>query len=192
MEYAGATWTTYGALEHELNHSYFARCITPSGGDSGWIDEAIATWGDWDHFSMNVPPSPDYQLANRSPYHRTTHSYSYEHGADFIAYLDHRCQHVGGMFGILNRYLDLKRYKSVTSRDFQALVEDTAGESFEREFATFIYSRSERRIFDRMKDIMAGRGFPRTRSTAPTRGRRTNFHGVSNRSMASELFPDGD
>ena len=46
MEYAGAAATHIGALRHELDHSNFARSIMPANGNAGWIDEALATWGD--------------------------------------------------------------------------------------------------------------------------------------------------
>ena len=44
MEYAGATWTTMGALRHELAHSYIGRWVAPAGGDASWFDEAAVSW----------------------------------------------------------------------------------------------------------------------------------------------------
>jgi hypothetical protein len=46
MEYCGATMTDPGALGHELTHSWFARGVMPANGNTGWIDEAVASWRD--------------------------------------------------------------------------------------------------------------------------------------------------
>ena len=79
MEYAGAATTTFGALRHELNHSYFARSVIPANGDAGWIDEAIAIW--WDHRDRPsaTKPEPGANMGRRSHYIRTTSDAVYNH-----------------------------------------------------------------------------------------------------------------
>jgi len=174
MEYSGATWTGIGPLEHELNHSYFARNIVPADGDSGWIDEAIASWGDRGNFSSVDPPTRTDNMGNRSPYRRRTHYSAYTQGRDFLAYLDFRCRSVGGMTAVLNEYIALKGRKSITSAKFQKLVEDKAGESFETEFDTFVY----------------GRGAAPAKAEVDFEEDADHPHGVPNADMANEFFPD--
>ena len=48
MEYSGATMTSLRALGHEITHFWFARSLMPSRANSGWVDEAIASWRDND------------------------------------------------------------------------------------------------------------------------------------------------
>lgn len=44
MEYDGATTTAFGALRHELFHSYFGRGLKPASQNGGWWDEAFTVY----------------------------------------------------------------------------------------------------------------------------------------------------
>ena len=71
MEYCGATMTVLGALEHEITHSWFARGVMPGNGNSGWIDEAIASWRDAGYRSLEPNPRrAPVNLAAFPPYRR--------------------------------------------------------------------------------------------------------------------------
>ena len=70
MEYAGATATYLPSLRHELDHCYFARCVAPCRGDCGWIDEAIAYWGDAGYPASDRLPTTGSEMGNRSQYER--------------------------------------------------------------------------------------------------------------------------
>ena len=89
MEYAGAAATHIGALRHELDHSNFARSIMPANGNAGWIDEAIATWGDSGYLPSEKEPENGVNMGARSPYDRTTSRASYRVGSRFLAHPDH-------------------------------------------------------------------------------------------------------
>lgn len=140
MEYAGATVTRIGSIRHELDHSFFARCVTPSNGDAGWIDEAIASWGDEGYKTRLERPARGANMARRSPYERTTSPYAYTIGRDVIAHLDHICASQGGMRAFLAGYFEAKRWSTVDAAEFQRLVEEFHGQSLEVFFEEFVYN----------------------------------------------------
>lgn len=148
MEYAGATATHFGALRHELDHSYFARSIMPADGNAGWIDEAIATWGDEGYYSRKKKPKSGVNMGARSPYVRTTSRASYRLGSQLLAHLDHvlreRRGPKRGLKPFLREYAGKKRHESVTAREFQELLEDYHGESLQELFDAYVYSQGPR------------------------------------------------
>lgn len=138
MEYAGATATRLGSLRHELDHSYFARSITPANGDAGWMDEAIASWGDASYPRSAIPPSRTSNMGRRSPYIRTTSRDAYTVGRDFLAHLDHVLRDEGGLKRMLADFAVDKRHSTVSSKEFQSQVELFHGVSLESLFNTYI------------------------------------------------------
>ena len=139
MEYAGATATGLKSLRHELNHSYFARSIIPANGDAGWIDEAIACWGDIGYLRSRHPPVRGANMGRRSEYMRTTSDEAYSVGRDFLAHLDYVLRERGGLKPFLLSYATRKRHQSVTTEEFQELVEDYYGASLEQLFTAYVY-----------------------------------------------------
>jgi hypothetical protein len=139
MEYAGATTTDLGSLRHELDHSYFARSITPANGDAGWIDEAIASWGDAGYPRSVAPPGGGANMGARSPYIRETHTSAYTLGRDFLKHLDHLLRDVGGLKRFLATYAERKRHSSVTAVEFQRLVEGFLGSPLGELFDRHVY-----------------------------------------------------
>jgi len=140
MEYAGATSTNLKSLRHELNHSYFARSIVPANGDAGWIDEAIACWGDIGYLRSKYPPVQGANMGRRSQYMRTTSNKAYTVGRDFLAHLDYVLRERGGLKPFLRKYAKHKRHQSVTTEEFQELVEEFYGASLEQLFKDYVYS----------------------------------------------------
>jgi len=140
MEYAGAMVSRIGSIRHELNHSYFARCVTPANGDAGWMDEAIASWGDNNFESSAELPIIGANMARRSPYERTTSPHAYTVGRDVIAHLDHLCASRGGMRAFLKEYFASKLWTTVDAAEFQAMVEDFHGDSLNGLFDEFVYN----------------------------------------------------
>ena len=140
MEYAGATATRFGSLQHELNHSYFARSITPANGDAGWMDEAIASWGDAGYPRKRYLPKRA-NMGRRSAYLKTTSIDAYTKGRDFLAYLDYVLGTRGGLKPFLKDYAKQKRHQSITAVEFQKLVEKFHGASLQDLFETYIYSQ---------------------------------------------------
>ena len=141
MEYAGATATRLGSLRHELNHSYFARSITPANGDAGWVDEAIASWGDADYPRLEVLSDWRANMGRRSAYMRTTSVEAYTLGRDFLAHLDFVLRTHGGLKPFLKKYAEQKRRQSITAVEFQELVEDFHGASLQKLFQAHVYSQ---------------------------------------------------
>ena len=127
MEYAGATDTDLEFLYHELNHSYFARCISPADGNSGWMDEAIAVWCDpTRHFfdkTRTQPPAVRSNMGARSRFTRgTSGDAAGRAGAEVMGYLDHLLRDQGGLRPQLRRYYEQRQRRCTTSDDFEALL----------------------------------------------------------------------
>ena len=140
MEYAGATATGLKSLRHELNHSYFARSIMPANGDAGWIDEAIASWGDIGYLRSKYPPEWGANMGRRSEYVRTTNDDAYTVGRDFLAHLDYLLRERGGLKPFLATYAKKKRHQAISTPEFQELVEDFYGKSLQELFEFFVFS----------------------------------------------------
>lgn len=139
MEYAGAAESSHGAYEHELVHNFFGRSVFPVNGDAGWIDEAIASWNDFQRSIRNkdndlctelghssfdscvVDPQfvrhyqrklKNKQLVSFNKFKRNTNRHSYVQGRYFLTYLDHlvRSQSKGKIN--LNKFLKFYHEKN--------------------------------------------------------------------------------
>ncbi len=117
MEHAGATMTSFAALDHEMLHSYFAKGVVPANGNAGWIDEAIASWRDYGYFRSPTPGIPA-NLAGRSIYARNTNSQAYKHGREFLGHLDYLMQDMGGLKAFLRGYFQAYKYTVITTDHF--------------------------------------------------------------------------
>lgn len=146
MEHSGATQTSYGALDHEMIHSYFAKGIYPAKGDDGWIDEAIASWRDYGYQRL---PSIDFDGSNigrQSVYKRNTDDRSYKLGRAFMAYLDYRLQDSGGLKAFLRGYFAAYKHTVVTTEHFKNNLEFFSGLDLTDEFDTYIYGEGTTEI----------------------------------------------
>ena len=143
MEYAGATSSTFNDLRHELYHSYFGRNIMPVNGDAGWIDEAIATWGEEPcRDPRESEPRPGANMGRRSKYMRTTSREAYGIGFQFLTHLDYVLRERGGLNSFLKEFAKQKRHQSITAVEFQELVEHYYGASLQQLFEACVYSES--------------------------------------------------
>ncbi len=120
MEYCGATMTSLRALSHEITHFWFARSVMPSKGNSGWVDEAIASWRDNDYpRSRRVPDRSAINLGGFSQYRRSTTRAAYNQGADFMSELDYIfSQESGPGLKPVLRQLFSEKANSVFTMDF--------------------------------------------------------------------------
>ncbi|MCT4643240.1 MAG: hypothetical protein N4A33_13195 [Bacteriovoracaceae bacterium] len=143
MEYNGATVTSYISLGHELQHSYFAKGMIPANGNSGWMDEAIASWRDKGHKSSSHVGFNHFNLGNHNIYTRKTDSNSYEKGRAFMAYLDHKLKKMGkaGLKAFLRMYFQKRKYTTVTTKDFIKDLKEYAGESFQKDFDKYVFGK---------------------------------------------------
>lgn len=139
MEHSGATITSESALGHELTHSYFARGVMPVDGNSGWMDEAIASWRDDGYKARSRPNFSSTSMSAHSTYRRYTDRKAYNQGARFMEYLNHKLSGLGGLElflkGIHTKYI----HKNISTLDFQKELEGFSGMDFSADFKQYIY-----------------------------------------------------
>lgn len=124
MEYAGATVSSIGALDHELLHSWFARGVMPAEGRSGWIDEAIASWRDNGYFQApSLLRRQPTNLSHYSAFRQSTPSNSYSDGRELLAELDRVFAGYGGLKPILRLFADTYRHRVVTNEELWLFLE---------------------------------------------------------------------
>ncbi len=143
MEYAGATWTSFRALRHEMDHSYFARNIMPGRGNSGWIDEAIASWGDDDYPQYSTPKATG--VASHSPYRRTTDRNAYGPGSVLLGVLDKKFDSKGGLKPFLKDYFERNKETVISTPFFQKEMEDYFNTNLAEFFDKYIYRKRSTR-----------------------------------------------
>lgn len=140
MEYAGATITSKSALGHELTHSYFARGVMPVDGNSGWIDEAIASWRDGNYKSVKQVQFRSSSMSNHSSYKRSTDTAAYGKGANFMAYLNYRLTDIGGLTPFLNELHTNFTHTNITTKDFIKALNQFSGINFDEDFKRYIFN----------------------------------------------------
>lgn len=143
MEHAGATATSLAALDHEMLHSYFAKGVMPANGNSGWIDEAIASWRDYGYQRLPDPGFASSGIGNHSPYRRNTDDRSYKLGRGFMAYLDYRLQDMGGLKAFLKGYFAAYKHTVITTEHFKNNLEFFSGLDLTDAFNTYIWGEDE-------------------------------------------------
>jgi hypothetical protein len=126
MEHAGATMTSFGALDHEMLHCYFAKGVIPANGNTGWIDEGIARWRDRGY--PRLPTTGGVaNLANRSVYARNTDNRAYSVGSDLWGHVDHLMANSGGLKPFLRAYFEAHKYTVMTTEHFKNNLELFSG-----------------------------------------------------------------
>ena len=142
MEHSGATITSERALGHELTHSYFARGVMPVNGNSGWMDEAIASWRDKGYKSSKSPNFSSSNMSSHSTYRRFTDRLAYTQGASFMAYLNYRIRDVGGLKSFLNHLHTTYEHKNISTQTFKKEIEIFSGKDFTSEFNRYIFGKN--------------------------------------------------
>lgn len=138
MEFAGATETSLGSLGHEIFHTYFGRGIMPSDGNSGFIDEGLASWRDYGYQRVERPNFSSSKVAGRSEYEKGTHKHSYKKGRSFFAYVDHKLAAKGGLKLFLRDYYKKNVYQTVTIQGFLKELNDWSGMDFTKDFDQYL------------------------------------------------------
>ena len=144
MEYAGATRTSLRALGHEMHHSYFARAMTPTLGNGGWIDEALAVWrdnGSRSYGQFRISPT---RMAGHSIYRRHTDTSAYSKGERLIGHLDKKFKdnHGTGMLKFLKDWYSKRQYQNFNTQTFQNDLELYFDTSLGKFFSQYIYGDS--------------------------------------------------
>lgn len=143
MEHCGATITSMSALGHEITHSYFARGVMPIDGNSGWMDEAIASWRDDGYQSTSRPNFSSTSMAAHSQYQRTTDRKAYTQGANFMAYLNHSISNLGGLEKFLSGVYKKYVHTSINTETFRKELESFSGLNFGKDFDQYIYGQEK-------------------------------------------------
>lgn len=142
MEYHGATMTEYAALDHELIHSYFARGVMPAHGNSGWMDEAIASWRD-DGYRTATTLSGSTMMSAHPYYKRTTDRNAYTFGSRFMSYLDGKFKAQGGLKSYLRHMVDKKALNPLSIEEFISEMENHYGsKSVRDDFKKYTFGSS--------------------------------------------------
>lgn len=142
MEYCGATITSMSALGHELTHSYFARGIMPAHGNSGWVDEAIASWRDGGYRSYSERQLSRTIMASHSTYQRTTDRKAYTKGMKFIGYLNGKFSEKESFKVFLKSFFQERKFRPFKTFEFKEAIEKFYNTSLTQEFDKYIYGRS--------------------------------------------------
>lgn len=141
MEYSGATITSEKALGHELFHSYFARGVMPSDGNSGWIDEALARWRDNGYQSLTLLDGSS-SMGNHGAYNRVTDRLAYSFGERFMALLDGTFTDKGGLKPFLREMIQTKTFDPLSNDDFMTLMNSFYGARTNDLFGRYILGES--------------------------------------------------
>lgn len=142
MEHSGATITSMSALEHEITHSYFARGVMPSDGNSGWLDEAIASWRDKGYKSVRLPSFNSSNMSGQSQYKRTTDRRAYKEGAEFMAFLNSELKNDGGLIVFLSYIYKKYVHKKINTKLFLSELNSFSGRDYTTEFNQYIFGIS--------------------------------------------------
>jgi hypothetical protein len=145
MEYAGATATSLVALGHELQHGYFAKGLQPANGNSGWMDEGIASWRDKGHKTYTSPNYNSFNLGAHSIYTRKTDSNSYEKGRSFFSYMNYKLKQAGktGLKDFLRGYFEKRKFTTVTTADFISDIQEYSGLDLTEDFDRYIFGKGD-------------------------------------------------
>lgn len=137
MEYPGATATSLRSLGHEMYHSYFAKSVIPADGNSGWMDEGLATWRGNDYPTLNHPGFEMFNIGAHSVYKRNTDDNSYRVGNAFFSYLNSKIN----LKSTLRRYFEKYKASIVTTDMMINFFEKDTGVSLRGEFLQFVLNK---------------------------------------------------
>jgi hypothetical protein len=138
MEYCGATMTDSGAVGHEMFHSYFARGMMPANGNSGWLDEALASWRD-NSYPRSTSLGGSSGMSSHPYYTRITDQDAYTFGARFMSYLDGKLADKGGLKPFMRYMTDKRIFNPLFVEEFAKELSDYTGISVEGDFKKYTY-----------------------------------------------------
>ncbi len=144
MEYCGATMTSAQALGHELFHSYFARGFMPANGNSGWVDEALASWRDKGYSSI-AQLSGTSAMSSHPYYNRITDMQAYTFGERFMSLLDNKLKAKGGLKPFMRYIIEKRIFSPMFVEEFATEMGQFYGTSVEAEFKQYTFGRSSGR-----------------------------------------------
>jgi hypothetical protein len=143
MEYCGATMTDVSSLGHELFHSYFARGVMPANGNSGWLDEALASWRD-DGYQSLGSLSGTTGMSSHAYYTRITDRAAYTFGSRFMSLLDSKTKPKGGLKTFLRYMVATHSLKPIFVEEFTSEMSQFYQMSFATDFKRYTYGVGNR------------------------------------------------
>jgi hypothetical protein len=143
MEYCGATMTDVSSMGHELFHSYFARGLMPANGNSGWLDEALASWRD-DHYETVTSLNGTSIMSSHPTYTRITDDAAYSFGERFMAFLNHKTEKKGGLKPFMKRMIETRKFQPIFVSDFIKEMNNFYQSSFDSLFKRYTFGESNR------------------------------------------------
>jgi aminopeptidase N len=163
MEHSGATITSLSALGHELTHSWFARSVMPSNGNTGWIDEGIATWRDQGYQRATRSERVPANLAGFSIYERFTPYAAYDRGERFMSELDAQfAEQSGGLRPLLAEFYAQYKGQLITTPIFENWLEQKTGVDLTEMFQRFVYGAGQDTSNSGAPGVAAGTAPPNT------------------------------
>ncbi|HXH29447.1 MAG TPA: hypothetical protein VNJ01_01420 [Bacteriovoracaceae bacterium] len=138
MEYCGATMTELRALGHELFHSYFARGVMPANGNSGWLDEALASWRDKGYSSIESL-SGTSSMSSHPYYNRITDMQAYSFGERFMSLLDSKFKDKGGLKPFMRYMIEKRVFAPIFVEEFIAEMSKFYGVSVDADFRRYTF-----------------------------------------------------
>ena len=142
MEYCGATITSESALGHELFHSYFARGVMPANGNSGWLDEALASWRD-DGYKTSASMSGSSRMSSRPYYTRTTDAAAYSFGERFMRYVDNKVADKGGLKPFMRHMVEHRKFAPLFVEEFIKEISAFYGTDLSGDFTKYTYGSKD-------------------------------------------------
>ena len=129
------------ALGHELFHSYFARGVMPANGNSGWLDEALASWRDEGYQTLSDLSGSSMMSAH--PYYtRTTDRAAYSFGERFMRLMDGKLASKGGLKPFMRYMIEKKVFSPIFVEDFIKEMEKFYGVSVKEDFRKYTFGKS--------------------------------------------------
>lgn len=150
MEYCGATMTSVSAVGHEMFHSYFARGVMPANGNTGWLDEALASWRDKGYQSISVL-SGTSMMSNRLYYTRYTDYSAYSFGERFMSFMDNKLSAKGGLKPFMRHMVEHRRFAPLFVEEFIKEMSQFYGENLEEDFRKYTFGTKNK--FDYNKSM---------------------------------------
>ncbi len=142
MEYCGATMTSVSALGHELFHSYFARGVMPANGNSGWIDEALASWRD-DGYQTLSTLSGSSRMSSHAYYTRTTDTAAYSFGERFMSLMDGKLKSKGGLKPFMRHMVENRKFAPLFVEEFIKEMSAFYDVNVEPDFKKYTFGSSD-------------------------------------------------
>ena len=144
MEHCGATMTSLRALGHELTHSWFARGVMPADGNSGWIDEAVASWRDAGYPRSSATDRNPVNLGGFSAYKRETSRDAYTAGQQLLSEFDGRWASLGGLRPMLSSLFAERQRTTITVKYFKSFLEAASGQNLDSIFNRYVYGKASK------------------------------------------------